>query len=253
MKLKYYINTNLLKLILLSFVVSLIFISSASAALLTSDITPNQIFKCQPAIISATFSDGGIVSVDAIVSTTESVLPGWQSGSNVRRTESTTVNLAFNGTFWVGTFGNNASLLWSTRSITYLVNGVTTYPSASTVLVYSDSCTGTGVTSYKNISSGLNMTYTDSLLSSNISFFDWLVSPYTNTMGVLFFFIIISIIVILTYMKSHNLISTMLVGILLVILVSNTNYIPTEYQGLVKILIALGLASLLIYIFVKRR
>jgi len=254
---KYY---PLLKIVVVMILLGLL-ISPTEAVISTSSVNPTKIFKCQPATIAATFSDAGISSVNATLSSTVMVVPDWSQNSNVPTTQSTTINMSYNGTYWVGTFGNNAALLWGNRAITYTITneGVNSYLSSSTVFVYSDVCVGTGVTNYTQVSSGLGK-YTRMLYNGQFDFFGtsldtsiigWALYPWIEYWGMLFYLMVIFIICSTIYLKTQNVIQPLVIGVLLLLIFAGTSAIDEIYRQWIIFILALLMAAIYYRVFVR--
>lgn len=237
--------------ILIFLIFSIMMINPSSAALLTSSATPSSIFKCQPSIVAATFNDGGVVSVNALLTSTKAVapmIPG--SGRVIPETETTNITLAWNGTNWVGIFGDNSALLRGERSVSYLVNGVTSYPSSTTVFVYSDKCTGTSVTNYTQIITPMG-NYTALLIRSDINLLTFSLYPYIQYWGYLFYFLVMATVVGVIYLKTQNITQPLTVGLLLLLVVAGTTVMPPSWRNGVIFIIALLITIIYYRLFTR--
>lgn len=247
-------NYKLISLILISFIIACGVVQTSNAAtFVDSGAHPDEIFKCQPSIIYANFTDySGITTIKLLINNSRPFR--MEHGKFVYSNEALTMTYAAGQAYYV--YANDPTTIDGYKSIAFAVTdtGVTTIYSTSTTLnVYSDTCTGTNIQGYYNVSNGLDMPYTGQPFTSDISFFDWIIKPYTDTMGSIFFFLIIMTLMIVVYMKSKNIISTITVGILLWTLTLGSGYIPQEYYYIVAIMLALGITALLSIIFIKRK
>jgi hypothetical protein len=255
---KYYPH---LKIIVVMLLLGL-FVSPTNAAILTSSATPSSIFKCGASTISATFDNVGVSAVDAYLISDKAVVPMVVgSGRTLPETQNTTVALAWNGTNWVGNFGNDSTLLWGTRSISYGVTngGYHVYPSVTDVFVYSDACTGTGIKSYQQMPTGLGR-YTKNLFNGKFSFIGtsldtsfvgWAIYPYVELFGYVFYLLVTFTVVTVIYLKTQNITQPLTVGVFLMLIFAPLTYIDTVYQQWIIFFIALGLAAIYFRIFVR--
>ncbi len=241
---------NIQKIITTILFIGLI-VCPASASVLTSSASPDYILKCSPSTISATFSDAGVTSVNAILTSVKAVqpmVPG--SGRTTPETQSTTVALSYNGTFWVGTFGNDANLLWGERDISYVLNGVTTYSPGTKVFVYSDVCTGTDLTNYTQLDSGLGK-YT-SKLYTGMDLVTWSYYSWIEYFGYMFYVLIIFMVVVIQYMKSQNIIQPLIITIFMMLVgVSTIVVVPSDWQNYVIMVIGLLIGIVYYRLFVR--
>jgi hypothetical protein len=248
MKLKYNIGNKILYLILLSVVIVIMLVQGSSAVLLTSSANPTSIFKCGESTISATFSDGGIVSVNAIFNPTDAVnpmIPG--SGRNIPEMAAPiNISLANNGTTWVGTFGDNPTMLWGTRSITYLINGVISYPSSSQVFVYNSAgtCVGTGKNSYQNYTQGIGNN-TNRLVTGDMDLITWSLYGWIQLWGYMFYMVVMFIVVSVIYLKSQNVMPTIYAAISFLLVISLTGAIPITFRSTIVAFIGLCIGAML--------
>jgi len=245
-----------MKKVLIFLILISLLINSSSAAILTSDATPNKTFKCGTSTISATFSDGGIVSVNAYLNSTQAVqpmVPG--SGRITPETQSTTVPMAFNGTYWVGTFGNDNTILWGTRGITYGVNtGATTYYTSSTgVFVYGGQCTGTNIQYYNQTNPGIG-NYTNMIWNGtgNMNLIEIGIYPFVQYWGFLFYLLTILTVCVSIFMKTENVYNSLLSAFIMFAVLSTTSYINPIYIQWIYLFMAIALAIILLKLFTKR-
>lgn len=240
--------------IFLILLILILTIGNSSAALLTSSATPSSIFKCGSSTISATFSDVGITGVNATLTSTQAVqpmIPG--SGRIVPEMQSTHVNLTNNSNTWAGIFGNDATLLWGTRSITYEVlnGGTNIYPSSTTVFIYSDTCVGTNKTNYTQIITPMG-NYTRILITNpNMDLITWSLYPWVQYWGFLFYFLVMGTVCSVIYLKTQNITQPLIVGIVLLLVVVGTQVIPETWRNGVIFVIALVLAVIYYRVFTR--
>ena len=252
MKLKYYSNNKILSLILISIVISCGIVQISSAATFSSiDVSPDAIFRCEGSTITATFTDyAGITNVYLLLGNKGQ--PRMSHGIPVYISEKYTMSY----TDGVATYdyGNDENLVDGYKSISLEVvdTGVTTtYSSVAEINVYSDICSGT-VTDYKNVSNGIDLPYTGQLMNSEIDIFTWSMTPYTSTIGSMFYFLLIIFLCIIVYFKSRNYLTKTSIGLLLYIRVLGTSMIPEQYKGIIFLLISIAIVVLLGLVFIKR-
>jgi len=257
MKLKYYIGNRIIALIIISFIVSLIVIQHVDAYSLTSSgANPNKIFKCQTTTISANFSDFAAITAVSVTLINEPVRVNGILQYNV-----TTLSMtdAGSGT-WTVSFGGNPNMLRGRRTMSFSVTAgaTTSVGSASTVLVYSDTCTGT-VTSYTGVSSGLGR-YTNMIYSGQFSFLGtsletsivgWALFPWVEVWGYLFYVLVVFTVCTTVYLKTQNITQPLVIGIFLLLIFSATAVVEPVYRQWVVFIIALCLTALYYKIFVR--
>lgn len=75
MKLKYYVNNFWASVILAIFILLIFTVAAGAYTLSSSSATPSKIYKCQPSVISATFSDfAAITAVTVIIENKNAIL-----------------------------------------------------------------------------------------------------------------------------------------------------------------------------------
>lgn len=256
---------NISKIIIIIFLLGLLSCpAEAATGISTSSANPDKIFKCGESTISATFFDDGVYSVNAIFTSEKAVqpmVPG--SGRVTTETETTTVPMTHNGTHWVGTFGDNSNLLWGYRTITYEVNrgigGTYIYVSSTKVLVYSDECTGTGVSNYTQVSSGLgkytrmlyNGQYSFIGTSLDNSFIGWALFPWIEVWGYLFYVLVIFTVCTTIYLKTQNITQPLMIGIFFLLVFASTMIFDSSYRQWVVFILAIAMTAIYYKIFVR--
>lgn len=250
MKLKYY-TESILKIFLILSVILILFTQISSAAILTSTVSEDNIFKCQGSLISATFDDAGIISVNALVSSKVAVnpmLPG--SGRTLPETETTVVPMVLAGGIWTGTFGNNSNLLWGTRTITYQVDTgvINNYLSGSEIFVASDRCTGIGKTNYTQIITPLG-NYTRLLITHpEMNLLDLAIYVWVQWWGYMFYVLLIFMVCTSVWFKSESIIYPIVAAFVMLMGLSTSGYIPLEYRN--YFLLAMGTCIGIVYYLV---
>ncbi len=224
-------------------------------SLISSSTLPSSIFKCQPSIITATFVGSGITNVFAIVSSTKAVQPMViGSGRITPETQSTNVTMtSSDGLNWTGTFGNDNTLLWGERSISYVVinNGTNTILSSSTIFVYSDACTGTGVQNYTQMPTGLGK-YTKKIFNGQESnLLEFALYSWVEVWGYLFYFLTIATISAVIYLKTQQVTQPLVVGLVLLLVSAGTTVVPPTYRNAIVFVIALILAVIYYRVFTR--
>jgi len=255
---KFKIYTELiLKIMLYSIVFILFFSNISSAAILTSDATPNKIFRCGESTISATFDDVGITSVRAWANATDAVNPMIPGSGRVSPEIAAPINITmtFNGTYWVNsTFGDNSTMLWGNRGITYVVTagGTNIYPSSTTIFVYNSAstCTGTGKNSYQNYTRGIG-NYTNKVMSGDMDLLTFSIYPWIQYWGYLFYMIVIFVTVVVIYMKTQNAMHVLYSLFVFLLVISATGAIDVSYRSYVISFIALCIAAVLYRLYAR--
>jgi len=257
MKLKYYIGNKMIALIIISFIISLLVIQNVDAYSLTSSgASPDKIFKCQTTTIFANFSDFAAITSVSVTLTNQRIQEHGIVYSNVTTLAMTD---AGSGT-WTASFGGNPNMLRGRRTMSFSVSAgaTTTVGSASTVLVYSDTCTGT-VTGYTGISSGLGR-YTNMIYSGQFSFLGtsletsivgWALFPWVEVWGYLFYVLLVFTVCTTVYLKTQNITQPLVIGIFLLLIFSATTVVEPAYRQWVVFIIGLCLAALYYKIFVR--
>ncbi len=256
MKLKYY--TELIcKLMLYSIIFTLFFTNISSAALLTSNANPTSVFKCGESTISATFNDVGISSVTAWANATGLVSPMIPGSGRVTPEMAAPISdsLSYNGSAWVGTFGDDSSMLWGTRSISYVVvvnGGTHIYPSSSTVFVYNNAgtCTGTGKNSYQNYTSGIG-TNTNRLVQGDMDLISWSLYNWIALWGYMFYVIILFLVTSTVYLKTQNAASVLITLFSFMIILAGSGAIPLTFRNSILAFIALCLGAIIWRVFIR--
>ncbi len=216
--------------------------------------TPDKIFKCGESTISITSDIPNITNVDAILTSVKPVqpmVPG--SGRTTPESQTTVVPMTWNGTYWVGTFGNDANLLWGKRNIVYNITneiGTYTYSSSSTIFVYSDSCTGTGKNSYQNYTHGIGK-YTNILAQNDTNIVVWSLYPWIQYWGYLFYVIVLFIISAVIYMKTQNSMHVLFTMLAFLLTIAALGAIPLEFRSWIIAIIALILGSVFYRLYVR--
>ncbi len=246
-KLKYYINVNLLKLIALSFIIALLIIHAAQAYTFDgSNVSANQIYKCQKSTISANFT-GVITSVDVMINNTNPVMI---AGIMTDSREKYTMN-NIGGGLWQYDYGNNAGATWGVKNIAFdvLAGGVhTTETSAARILVYSDNCIGVNIQGQQNISTGMG-NYTRRLWTGEVNILSFAMRPWLEYWGYFFYIICIFWIAGLVYFKNQNISQPLIILFIGLGALVTTTWLPPAFKQYVVMLLGLGLGGLLYRIF----
>ncbi len=241
------------KIIAVMFFIGLL-VSPVSATLTSSSANPTKIFKCGESTISATFSDAGITSVNAILTSVKAVQPMIvNNGNNNPISQTTVVSLSDNGTYWVGTFGDDSTLLWGERAISYNVTNGTgsyLYSSGQTIFVYSDACTGTGKNSYQNYTTGIG-NYTNMLAQGDMDLITWSLYPWVQYWGYLFYVIVLFITVVVIYLKTQNAMHVLFTMLAFLLTIAALGAIPLEFRSWIIAIIALILGAVFYRLFVR--
>ncbi len=223
--------------------------------IVSSSVSPDKIFKCGESIISLN-TLGAVTSVDAIVSPTQMVqpmIPG--SGRTTPEWAPTVIiPMTYNGTYWNGIFGNDPTLLWGTRSISFNITDGTSiiFPTNLTIFVYNsiETCTGTGKNSYQNYTHGIG-NYTNRLASSDMDLLTWSIYPWLQYWGYMFYMIIIFITIVVVYMKTQNAMHVLFTLFIFLIVLSTTGAVPMSYRSYVIAFIALCLAAVFYRLYTR--
>lgn len=248
---KYY---TILKMFFVLLFVGLILSPSSATILTDSNVSNSSIFKCQPSTIYANFSDDNILSMDAILSGQAII----DYGLYIYPSDVVVMTRIDSGQ-WQGTYGNNASLKWGLKRISFYDNLSNTYLSDSTIFVYSDKCEGTGISNYTQVSSGLG-NYTKKLYESQFdllgtsldnSIIGWALYPWIQVWGYVFYVIVMFSIVTTIYLKTQNIIQPLVVGVFLLLIFASSGVVDEIYRQWVVFFIALALAAIYYKIFVK--
>jgi hypothetical protein len=250
MKLKYYLNENLIGLIIISLIITaaVILINPASAYTLdSSSVKPTAILKCQPVSITANFT-GAITSVDVFINNTQQVmtLGGYIQSSNEQFTMTDN-----GGGNWSYTYGNNANIIWGNKSITFEVTVgavVTKETTNNYVMVYSDTCTGTGMSSYQNLSLGFG-NYTNKFFNGEATLIDFALNPWIEYLGYVFYIFVIFWISLIVYMKNQNIVQPLIILFTSLGALVTTTWLPPEYKPYIIMIMALGLGGMFYKVF----
>ncbi len=243
-----------LKYIFLFFVCLIFMIQSVSATTLSSSVLSNEnMFKCQATTITATFSDDIITNLSATFYGQQIMEKG-----RLLRPKDTISMSKISPNVWQGTYGNDASLKWGEKNIVYTDNSNNIY-SGGSVFVYGDTCTGTDVTKYTQVSSGMGR-YTRLLYQENFSFFGtsmetsligWAIYPWIEVIGYVLYILVIFIICSTVYLKTQNVTQPLIIAVLMFLVLASTAVIPNEYRKWILVILALGIAALYYRVFVK--
>lgn len=242
-----------MKIIFLIFVILLLVHNVSATSLVSSTISNDKIFKCQATTITATFDDDAITTLNATLYGQQIMEHG-----RVLRPIDVVSMTKISNSVWQGTYGNDATLKWGTKTIVFLDNSGTTY-NGGTLFIYGDTCTGTGVTKYTQISSGLGR-YTSLLYQENFSFFGtsmetsligWALFPWIEIMGYVLYVIVIFIICSTVYIKTQNVTQPLIIAVLMLLVLASTSVIDQEYRKWILVILALGISALYYRVFVK--
>lgn len=254
MKLKYYLNNRIIALIFLSFIILILVIQHVDATSVTSaTVLKDKMFKCEPNTLTVVFSDDVITSLTAKLSGQEIM----EHGLVISPEDSVTMTKIANGQ-WQGTYGNDATLKWGTKTITYIDNGSNTYAGGS-LFVYGDICTGTGVTKYTQVSSGMGR-YTKLLYQENFSFIGtsmegsfigWALFPWIEIMGYLIYVLVVFVVCSTIYLKTQNVTQPLIIGVMMLLVFASTSFIDPIYRKWILIVLALGITAMYYRVFVK--
>lgn len=237
--------------------------STTTASTLTSSgVSQLKIFPCGQSVITANFS-GGVTSVTAII-TNQQIM---KQGVMVGQTTSIPMTDTGSGT-WSGTFGNDQTLDWGTRTISFRAtdgSGTTTYGSGSSIFVYNVgynqiACGATPVSNYTQVGSGGFGNYTRMLYNGNFtllgnslerSFIGWALYPFIQYWGYLFYVLVIFSIVSTIYLKTQSVAQPLTIGIIFLLVLASTGFIDMSYRQWVIFIIALALSAIYYKVFVR--
>jgi hypothetical protein len=246
-----FINKKIILLLFLSFI---IFIQCVSATtLVSSTVSVEKIFKCQATIITATFNNDDIISLSATLNG-QMIMEG---GRVLRPADTVVMNKISNGV-WQGTYGNDENLKWGEKSISFSDNNNVVY-TGGTLFVYSDKCTGTGVTKYTQINSGMGR-YTRLLYQENFtfigtsmetSFIGWALYPWTEIFGYVLYLFVVFIICSTIYIKTQNLTQPLTIAVIMLLVMATTIVIDPIYRKWILIILAIAIGAIYYRLFVK--
>lgn len=248
MKLKYYLNENLIKIVLLTIIITAIVINIASAYTLdSSNVAPTSVFKCQPALITANFT-GAVTSVDVLINNSQAVMV--LGGVLTDSTEQFTMTDNGGGN-WSYVYGNDANIIWGNKTITFEVTvgaAVTKETTNNYLLVYSDTCTGTGMSSYQNLSLGFG-NYTNRFFTGEATVVDFAFYPWIEYLGYVFYILVIFWISLVVYMKNQNIAQPLIILFTSLGALVTTTWLPPEYKPYIIMVMALGLGGIFYKVF----
>jgi hypothetical protein len=243
------------KIILILFLMMLLVPSVyASPIILSSNASPLKIFKCGASIITANFSDDSIVNLTANFNGQSVLLHGFLYNP----TESLTMTWIASGQ-WQGIYGNDQTLLWGLRQVSFTDELGNNYTTNATLFVYSDNCVGTNKTNYTQIPNGLGK-YTAKLYNGQFSFLGssfetsiigWALFPWIEIWGYLFYLLIIFTICIVIYMKTQNIVQPLSIGVFLLLIFASTSVIDTQYKQWILFILAIAITALYYRVFVR--
>lgn len=255
MKLKYYISANLIKALLISMLLFIFILQPSNGYTLSnSTVVPNKIFKCQPATIYANFSDFAAIT-DVWVFPNKTVMLNGSYVLGYNRIQMTN----FGGGQYRVAFGNNASLIYGNKTLTFQVyegatvsyNETTTY-----VVVFSDTCTGTGLTNYTALNGSFSNfgNYTSRLWTNpNYTLLDFAIQPWTDYWGYFFYLFIIGIVASSVYQKSQNIWQPILVAFTGLAALVGTTAVPPEFRNYIVLLLGIGFGAVVYRLTLGRR
>jgi len=246
MKLKYYLN-NFWMAVILILIIAMWIPGAYAYTLDSSAAIPSKIFKCQPSTIYANFSDfAGITAVNVTIGNNLAVMV---NGSSLTPHEDYAMSNAGGGQ-WTYVYGNNASIIWGNKSIVFNVSTGATWATNTTssyVFVYSDFCTGTGITNV-SINGG---NYTNRLARDDANFLSWMVQPFVDYWGMVFYVMCVFAIVMAMYIKNQHVGAPLLTGTLLLGLLAAYNKLPDEWKVWMAVIMAAAIVAILWKVFKK--
>lgn len=247
MKLKYQLNPRIGAMIIISLIIAAAIIQSAQGYTLdTSGVSRDKMFKCQASTISANFT-GAITSVTVYVNNTAPVLIGGVF-TDSKETFAMTDN---GGGHWSYAYGNNPAIVWGIKQIAFdVLSGGQDYIeySGSTILVYSDTCTGVNIQGQQNLSTSTG-NYTKRLWTGELNIFTFALAPWLEYWGYLFYIIVIFWIATIVYMKNQNITHPLIILFVSLGVLATTTWLPPEYKQYIIMILGLGLGGLLYRIF----
>jgi len=247
MKLKYYLN-NWFIMIIFVFLITFVLVYNVNAYTLdSSSAIPGKIYKCQPSTVYANFSDfTGITGVSVLI---DNKFPAMINGTSLMPREVYAMSTTGGGQ-WTYVYGNNASIVWGNKSIRFNVStagGSVVESTGSSVFVYSDDCVGTGIT---NVSVGAG-NYTSRLQLDDANLLTWMIRPFVDYWGQIFYILCVLAIVMTIYIKSQHVGSPLLVGTGLLALLGAYQLLPADWKIWIMVIMAAAIVTILWKVFKK--
>ncbi|KAB2942417.1 MAG: hypothetical protein MPEBLZ_04355 [Candidatus Methanoperedens nitroreducens] len=247
MKLKYYVNNFWASVILAIFILLIFTVAAGAYTLSSSSATPSKIYKCQPSVISATFSDfAAITAVTVIIENKNAILV---NGTSLTPYEEYAMANAGGGQ-WTYTYGNDPTIVWGNKSISFNVStagGYAINTTTSYVFVYSDICTGTGIS---NVSIGIG-NYTNRLARDEGNLLTFMIQPFVDYWGQIFYVLCVFAIVMAMYIKNQHVGPPLLTGVGLLGFLAAYNLLPDGWKIYMAIIMAAVIAGILWKVFKK--
>lgn len=247
MKLKYYLNGNILKIILFSMIITYLVTTHAQAYdFIGSNLTDDEIYKCQASTIYGNFS-GAITSVDVKVNNTRLIMI---QGVSTQVNESYTMT-DNGGGHYSYEYGNDPTINWGLKEITFEVTvGANKYYNKTnlSLLVYRDDCTGANIAGYQNISRGFG-NYTNRFYTGEVDFLGFALYPWLEYWGYFFYVILIFWIASLTYMKNRQIIQPIIILCISLGALVTTTWLPDDYRQTIILLLGVSLAGIFYKVF----
>lgn len=211
--------------------------SSAVPVLTGSNSSPHKIFKCQPSTLNAT-------------------IPGFVGGVWVNLTPTngfpTESFLMVNtgGDNFAYTYGNDPTLNWGNKTLSFYNDGVE-LPTTNYVFVYSDSCTGTNIGSYRNVSYrnyGFG-NYTRALFSGQRNLIEFAQQPYLDYFGFSIYLLMLFTMCVVVYVKNQSIMQPLMLAFLGLTTLALSSLVPTQFKTYILLLMAVATAAIFYRLF----
>lgn len=202
----------------------------------SSGTVPDHIFKCQPSVISVNYTNiADIVSVNALVIE--------RDGSQVSYSMQN-----MNGGLFQYTYGNDNTTKWGNKTINFqIMTANSSYINLSNprtfVFVYSDECTGTGITSWRNTNTGLG-NYTKPLFTGSQNIIQVAQQPYLNYWGYSIYILMMFGFMSILYLKGQSVSQPLLLGFLMIAALVSTGLVPSVYRMYILFFMAAAMAAI---------
>jgi hypothetical protein len=241
------------KLIIITLILLAISSTVSATNVVSTNVTPSKIFKCQPTTLVVEFDDDAITTLTATFQGQGII----ERGIYIFPIDSIGMNKIY-ANVWQGTYGNDATLTWGLKTIIYTDNADVTYP-GGTVFVYSDMCVGTDITNYTGISSGLGR-YTSMIYGGKFTFFGtsietsfigWAIYPFLEYWGYLFYLIVVFMVCSTIYLKTQNVTQPLVIAVILLLVLASSAVIEPVYRKWIVVILALGIGVLYYRVFVR--
>ena len=239
-------------IVLLVSTINIFFINNVSALTLDSATAyPYRSYACQPITLYANFTG---VPPDVVYANINIEQAIFEHNVVISQAHNITMTTSGGG-IWSATWGNDQTIHWGQRSITYntyTVGILNTFSVSNVVFIMNSGCIGTGKTNYTQTApSGLGKFETLMWQNPELNILDLGLYYWLQTWGFLFYVLVMGTITLSVIMKTQNIMSGVIAVLVMLLFAAPFGIVPVEYRSFYGIVISLAIGSVYVKFFLK--